>query len=167
MPTDDAEIVGKVITQVHASDQDWARLMVDVQEMSKAQLQLVVEKGSTAGVEIEGSPIVVVTTRGAKSGEARVYPLMRVEHGGTYALVGSLGGAPKNPTWYHNIKAHPTVRLQDGGVTRWYVARELAGAEREPWWDRAVQAYPSYAHYQSRCERVFPIFELTPVQDDR
>jgi F420H(2)-dependent quinone reductase len=166
MSMNDRDAVDTVMTHVHAKERDWARLEGEVKLMTKSQLEQVAEKGTTAGVEVEGSAIVVVTTRGVKSGEPRVYPLMRVEHEGKYALVGSLGGSPRNPTWFFNIKAHPTVQLQDGVMIRSYAARELQGEDRERWWQRALETYPTYGHYQSRCERAFPIFELTPVEAD-
>jgi deazaflavin-dependent oxidoreductase (nitroreductase family) len=107
-------------------------------------------------------PVVVVTTRGNKSGKIRKVPLMRVEHGGEYALVASMGGAPKHPVWYYNLKAEPEVTIQDGAEALPYQVRELAGDERATWWTRAVDAYPPYAEYQERTERVIPVFVATP-----
>jgi deazaflavin-dependent oxidoreductase (nitroreductase family) len=88
---------------------------------------------------------------------------MRVEHDGEYAVVASLGGAPKNPVWYYNIKAHPHVELQDGPVTKDYEAREVVGDEKAAWWERAVAAWPDYANYQKKTDRQIPVFVLTPV----
>jgi F420H(2)-dependent quinone reductase len=107
-----------------------------------------------------GLPIVVVTTRGNKSGKLRKTPLMRVEHEGTYAVIASLGGAPKHPVWYHNLLADPHVELQDGPVVHELVAREVHGPEREQWWERAVAAFPDYAAYQQRTERTIPVLVL-------
>ena len=110
-----------------------------------------------------GLPIVVVTTRGARSGKIRKTPLMRVERDGRYLLVGSQGGAPTHPRWCHNLWADPdSVRIQDGPEPRDYSVRELDGAEREEWWDLAVAAYPPYADYQKRTERRIPVFLATP-----
>jgi len=105
-----------------------------------------------------GLPVIIVTTRGNKTGKVRKTPLMRVEHEGEYALVASMGGAPKNPVWYHNLKAQPEAMIQDGAVRSDFHARELDGAERELWWKRAVAAYPPYADYQARTKRVIPVF---------
>lgn len=106
-----------------------------------------------------GLPIVVFTTRGARSGKVRKNPLMRVEHDGAYAMVASQGGAPEHPAWYHNLKAHPDqVTVQDGPEPWDGVAREVTGAERAEWWDRAVAAYPAYADYQRKTEREIPVF---------
>lgn len=128
----------------------------------REQTQKILETGTTEGIEILGSPIVMLTLRGAKSGRLRYTPLMRVEHDGRYAVVASKGGAPEHPGWYHNIKAHPEFPLQDGTVTKTYVAREAEGAERAEWWDRAVAAYPSYAEYQEKTDRRIPVFVLEP-----
>jgi deazaflavin-dependent oxidoreductase (nitroreductase family) len=109
-----------------------------------------------------GLPIVIVTTRGNKSGKIRKTPLMRVEHGGDYALVASQGGAPRHPVWYYNLVADPdTVVIQDGPEPFPVKVRELAGDERAQWWKRAVAAYPPYAEYQERTERTIPVFLAT------
>jgi deazaflavin-dependent oxidoreductase (nitroreductase family) len=104
-----------------------------------------------------------MTTIGAMSGKIRKTPLMRVEHNGEYAVVASLGGAPKNPVWYYNIKANPRVELQDGSTTREYEAHEATGDEKAVWWERAVEAWPDYANYQTKTDRQIPVFVLTPV----
>lgn len=110
-----------------------------------------------------GMPIIVVTSRGARSGKIRKTPLMRVEHGGQYALVASQGGAPTHPRWYYNLTAHPgEVRIQDGPEPRDYTVREVDGAERDEWWERAVAAYPPYAEYQERTKRRIPVLVATP-----
>jgi F420H(2)-dependent quinone reductase len=106
-----------------------------------------------------GLPVVIVTTRGNKTGKVRKMALMRVEHGGEYALVASMGGAPKNPVWYYNLKADPDgVMLQDGPEPFEVDVRELDGDERGQWWDRAVAAYPPYAEYQEKTSRKIPVF---------
>ena len=105
-----------------------------------------------------GLPVIILTTRGNKSGKVRKTPLMRVEHEGQYALVASLGGAPKHPVWYWNLRADPHVTIQDGPEPRAYTVRELSGDERTLWWERAVKAFPDYDAYQKRTERVIPVF---------
>ncbi|HUA42076.1 MAG TPA: nitroreductase family deazaflavin-dependent oxidoreductase [Streptosporangiaceae bacterium] len=110
-----------------------------------------------------GLPVVIVTTRGNKSGKIRKMPLMRVEHSGEYALVASQGGAPKHPVWYYNLKADPEgVRIQDGPEPFDVEVRELDGDERALWWQRAVAAYPPYAEYQQKTQRTIPVFLATP-----
>ena len=123
----------------------------------------ILETGSTAGSEMKGKPIILLTTIGAKTGKIRKTPLMRVEHDGEYAVVASLGGAPKNPVWYYNVKKNPRVELQDGPVTRDYEAREVFGDEKATWWERAVEAWPDYAEYQTKTDRQIPVFVLTPI----
>ena len=110
-----------------------------------------------------GLPIVIVTMIGAKSGQVRKIALMRVEHGGEYALVASKGGDPKHPAWYANLLADPHVMIQDGPVPLDYVVREVDGAERQLWWDRAVQAFPPYASYAKKTERRIPVLVASPV----
>ena len=106
-----------------------------------------------------GLPIIIVTTRGNKSRILRKTPLMRVEHDGEYALVASMGGAPKNPVWYYNLVADPTaVVIQDGPEPFDAEVRQVSGDERAAWWDRAVAAYPPYAEYQTKTEREIPVF---------
>jgi deazaflavin-dependent oxidoreductase (nitroreductase family) len=112
---------------------------------------------------IIGLPVVVLTSIGAKSGKLRKTPLMRVEHNGEYLVVGSLGGAAKNPLWVYNVRANPLVELQDGSEKHDYRARELEGEERAVWWERAVEAFPNYAGYQRKTSRTIPVFLLTRV----
>jgi deazaflavin-dependent oxidoreductase (nitroreductase family) len=103
-------------------------------------------------------PVVVFTTRGAKSGKVRKNPLMKVEHDGVYAMVASQGGAPKHPTWYFNVTAHPDeVTVQDGPEPWDGVAREIHGEEKAVWWERAVAAFPDYADYQRKTDRSIPV----------
>lgn len=119
--------------------------------------------GGTEGTELEGKPVVLLTTVGAKTGKLRKVPLMRVEHDGQYAVVASLRGAPKHPVWYYNVKKNPQVELQDGPVTGDYEAREVFGDEKATWWRRAVEVWPDYAEYQTKTDRQIPVFVLTPV----
>ena len=131
---------------------------------SRDQVQAYESSGGTAGNELNGKPVIILTSVGAKSGKLRKTPLMRVEHDGEYAVVASLGGAPKHPVWYYNLTANPHVELQDGSAKSDYVAKEVQGAEREAWWERAVAAWPDYAEYQKKTTRVLPVFVLTPVR---
>lgn len=132
----------------------WVRKQVETYEKS----------GGTKGTSAGGMAVVVITSVGAKSGKLRKNPVMRVEHEGAYAAVASLGGAPKHPLWYYNLREHPLVELQDGPVKKDMVAREVTGEERALWWKRAVAAYPSYADYQGKTEREIPVFVLEPVE---
>jgi deazaflavin-dependent oxidoreductase (nitroreductase family) len=133
------------------SPQQWVRDQVELYERTGGQ------EGNTLPGRTE--PVVVFTTRGAKSGKVRKNPLMRVEHGGAYAMVASQGGAPVHPSWFHNLKAHPDeVTVQDGADVWDGVAREVTGEEKAVWWERAVAAFPDYADYQRRTDRDIPVF---------
>ena len=134
------------------STEGWVRRQVEEYEASA---------GARANtLRDTGLPVVIVTSRGAKSGKLRKTPLMRVEHGGRYLAVASQGGAPKHPSWYHNLAADPHVELQDLGEKWDMTARLLDGDERAQWWERAVAAFPPYADYQRRTEREIPVFLL-------
>jgi F420H(2)-dependent quinone reductase len=135
------------------STSDWAREQTELFEQSRG----------TEGNTLRGMPIIVMTSVGARSGKLRKTPLMRVEQDGEYAVVASLGGAPKHPVWYHNLKQNPHVELQDGSFKRDYLAREVTGDEKATWWERAVAAYPDYADYQKKTTREIPVFVLTPM----
>ncbi|MEU1366668.1 nitroreductase family deazaflavin-dependent oxidoreductase [Streptomyces sp. NPDC005803] len=131
------------------------------------QVEQYESSGGTEGTTMRGMPVIILTTLGAKSGKIRKTPLMRVEHNGAYAVIASLGGAPKHPVWYHNLTAHPHAELQDGPVRRDMTAREVTGQEKELWWERAVEAYPDYADYQKKTDREIPVLVLEPVEAGR
>ncbi|WP_030381466.1 MULTISPECIES: nitroreductase family deazaflavin-dependent oxidoreductase [unclassified Streptomyces] len=131
-------------------------------QVVRDQVELYESSGGTEGTKHEdtGLPVIILTTRGARSGKIRKTPLMRVEHEGRYAVVASLGGAPKHPVWYHNVVADPRVTLQDGPTVQDMTAREVTGEEKAAWWERAVAAYPPYADYQKKTDREIPVFVL-------
>jgi len=128
---------------------------------AREQAEKIESTNGATGTTMRGMPVIVLTSRGAKTGKLRKTALMRVEHEGQYAVIGSLGGAPKNPVWVYNVRAEPHVELQDGPEKHDYLAREAEGDERELWWKRAVEAYPDYADYQRKTDRVIPVFVLT------
>jgi F420H(2)-dependent quinone reductase len=137
------------------SPRKWVREQVERYEATDGR-----EANTLAGTS---RPIVIFTTRGRKSGKIRKFALMRVEHDGKYALVGSEGGSPKHPKWYFNLKADPeALMVQDGAKRFDATARELQGEEREIWWQRAVQAYPTYAKYQEKTNRQIPVLLAEP-----
>jgi deazaflavin-dependent oxidoreductase (nitroreductase family) len=133
------------------SSQAWVREQVEAYERSG---------GTEANTLLDtGMPVIIVTMRGAKSGDVRKIALMKVEHDGEYALVASQGGLPRHPVWYHNLKADPeAVTIQDGPEPFDVRVREVTGDDRAVWWERAVAAYPPYAEYQERTERQIPVF---------
>ncbi|HTL42258.1 MAG TPA: nitroreductase family deazaflavin-dependent oxidoreductase [Pseudolysinimonas sp.] len=132
------------------STADWARRQAELYEAT----------GGRKGNDLRGRPVIILTTVGAKTGMLRKTALMRVEHEGVYAVVASLGGAPKHPVWYHNIVAHPHVELQDLAEKHDYLAREVHGDEKAVWWQRAVATWPDYETYQQKTEREIPVFVL-------
>jgi deazaflavin-dependent oxidoreductase (nitroreductase family) len=135
------------------STQQWVREQVEEFEASNGQRANVLAR--------TGDPIVVITSQGARSGKLRKNPVMRVEHGGSYLAVASKGGAPEDPEWAHNFRAHPEVELQDGADRATYDVRELPdGPERDAWWDRAVETWPTYGDYQRKTDRLIPLFLL-------
>ena len=132
------------------SSRKWVRDQVERYEATEGR-----EANTLAGTR---RPVVIFTTRGRKSGKIRKFALMRVEHDGKYAMVGSDGGKAKHPAWYHNLKADPdALMVQDGAERYDATARELEGDEREIWWQRAVEAYPTYAKYQEKTKRQIPV----------
>jgi F420H(2)-dependent quinone reductase len=133
----------------------WVRDQVEAYENS----------GGTQGTTLRdtGLPVVIVTNLGVKSGKVRKTPVMRVEHGGAYAMVASKGGAPEHPVWVYNLRANPHVEVQDGPRKQDMVAREVSGDERAEWWRRAVDAFPPYADYQKKTTREIPVFVLEPA----
>jgi deazaflavin-dependent oxidoreductase (nitroreductase family) len=133
-------------------------------EWVRDQVELYERTGGTEGNTLRdtGLPVIVVTTRGNKSGMIRKTPLMRVEHDGEYALVASQGGAPTHPVWYYNLLADPeSVMIQDGPEPFGVTVREAKDEERTVWWARAVEAFPPYAQYQLKTDRRIPVFIAT------
>jgi deazaflavin-dependent oxidoreductase (nitroreductase family) len=135
------------------STSDWAREQAEKFEAS----------AGAEAADLRGMPIIVLTTVGAKTGALRKTALMRVEHDGRYAVIASLGGAPKEPKWASNMRRHPHVELQDGPVRLDYIAREVDGDERALWWERAVEAFPDYAAYQMKTDRRIAVFVLESI----
>jgi len=136
------------------SKADWVREQVEAFEASD---------GAEANtLRDTGDPIVVITSVGAKSGNLRKNPVMRVERDGEYIAIASKGGAPDQPEWYYNFRAHPEVELQDGAVRKTYRVRLLSGDERTAAWNHAVATWPTYATYQTRTDREIPVFLLSP-----
>jgi len=133
----------------------WARRQVELYEATDG----------AEGNDLRGRPVIVLTSVGARTGKLRKTALMRVEHDGLYAVVASMGGAPKHPVWYYNLKKNPHVELQDGPTKLDYLARELTGEEMALWWSRAVETWPDYARYRTRTVRQIPVFVLEPMAE--
>ena len=134
------------------SASEWVRDHVELYESTDGA-----QGGTLPGTE---DPVVVITSVGATSGHLRKNPVMRVERDGAYLAVASKGGAPEDPSWAANFRAHPEVELQDRAEKHRYAVRELSGAERAEWWDYAVATWPTYAEYEQRTDREIPLFLL-------
>jgi len=133
----------------------WVRDQVELYERTNGA------EGNT--LRESGLSIIILGTRGRTTGLVRKIPLMRVEHEGSYALVASMGGAPKNPVWVSNLRAHPDeVTVQDGPAPFEVDIREIDGDEKAGWWERCVAAFPPYAEYQLKTEREIPVFVASP-----
>lgn len=118
--------------------------------------------GGKEGAELEGKPTVILTTRGRRTGKIRKSPLMRVEHDGEYAVVASMGGAPKHPVWFLNLLGDPDVTLQDGERVMDARARVASVDEKRTWWPHAVAAWPDYDKYQAATDRDIPVVLFEP-----
>jgi F420H(2)-dependent quinone reductase len=137
------------------SKAQWVRDQVEQFEASDGQEANTLRGGS--------DPIVVITSVGAKSGNLRKNPVMRVERDGIYVAIASKGGADDQPEWYYNFLAHPEVDLQDGAVRKTYRAELVEGDERADLWKLAVDTWSTYGEYQKKTERQIPVFKLTPI----
>ena len=127
------------------------------------QVELYEQSGGTEGAELQGKPCVILWTKGRNSGAVRKTPLMRIKDGDRYAVVASMGGAPKHPVWYHNVVADPHVSLQDGAELRDYTARVAEGEEKKEWWSKATEVWPDYDNYQAKTDRQIPLIILEPL----
>lgn len=127
------------------------------------QVRLYEESGGREGNTQGGKPIIILWTKGRHSGAVRKSPLMRVKSGDQYAVVASMGGAPKHPVWYLNVLADPNVSLQDGPDVRDYVAHVAGPDEKAEWWAKATEAWPDYDKYQTKTDRQIPLVVLTPA----
>lgn len=134
-------------------------------DIAREQAELFERTNGAEGTMQNGAPCILLTNVGAKTGKLRKNPLIRVTDGTRYAALGSMGGAPKSPGWVTNLRVNPHVELQDGPVKKDYLAREVHGEERDHWWKIATEAWPAYDTYQSRTERVIPVFVLDPIED--
>lgn len=112
---------------------------------------------------VSKAPVVLLTTVGRRSGEARTVPLIHLEDGERLVIVASQGGMPAHPAWYHNLVAHPRVTVETGRRVRDMDARVADDAERAALWPRLVAMYAGYDEYQARTDRRIPVVILDPV----
>lgn len=132
-------------------------------ERVRDQVALYEATDGAEGADLEGKPVVILTTTGARSGNIRKTPVIRIVDHGTYAAVASAGGAPKDPAWYRNLTVHPVAQLQDGAEHRTVRAREVHGAEKDRWWAIAESFWPYFPQYRAKTDRDIPVLLLEPV----
>lgn len=137
--------------------------MADVNDWNRKIIEEFRANGGKVGGQFEGAPMLVLHTKGAKSGEPRVNPMVYQDLGGRYAVFASYAGAPKNPSWYHNLVAHPDVEIEVGTERKRVTARVLEGAEREPVWEKQKADMPGFAEYEAKTDRIIPVVVLEPV----
>jgi deazaflavin-dependent oxidoreductase (nitroreductase family) len=136
-------------------------------ERVREQVALYEATDGREGGTLEGSPVVILTTIGAKTGSIRKNPVIRAKEGEIYVAVASAAGAPSDPSWYRNLKAHPEVSLQDGATVYRVRAREVFGEEKARWWLVAERFWPHYPEYRARAgSREIPVMLLEPIQTD-
>jgi deazaflavin-dependent oxidoreductase (nitroreductase family) len=115
------------------------------------------------GGMLEGMPVLLLHHTGAKSGTSRVNPLAYQADGGRYVIFASKAGAPTNPDWYHNLKAHPNVKIEVGTDTIDVAASEANGEERDRLFNTQAENMPMFAEYAQKTERLIPVIILTPA----
>ncbi len=121
----------------------------------------VIENFRANGGQVQGwGSLILLTTTGAKTGQERIIPLMRVDDGDRVIAVASKGGSPKHPEWYLNVLAHPQVTVEVGSEKFTTTARVLTGPEREKAFARAAEIFPPYAEYQKKTDREIPVIAL-------
>jgi deazaflavin-dependent oxidoreductase (nitroreductase family) len=129
------------------------------------QVELYERSNGTEGATMQDLPVVIITHKGCKTDAIRKTPLMTIKDGPNYVLIASQGGAPKHPFWYHNFKANPNVKLQDGSILTNMKVEEIENPkERQRLWDLSVEAYPPFHDYQQNTDRVIPVFLASPNQ---
>ncbi len=120
------------------------------------------------GGTLEGRPVIIMTTTGARTGAVRKNPVMRIPNGDSYIAVASNAGAATHPAWYLNVAAHPDVWVQDGSAKRRFRAREVFGEEKAQMWAIAEQHWPHFPEYRAKAgEREIPVLVLEPVTGQR
>ena len=116
--------------------------------------------GGKVGGKYKGANLLLLTTTGAKTGQPRITPLAYFRFAGKLIIIGSSWGAQSHPAWVRNLSANPSVHVEVGTESFDATARELPDAERDPVWVQVVATEPVFDEYQSRTDRVIPLFEL-------
>jgi deazaflavin-dependent oxidoreductase (nitroreductase family) len=141
---------------------DWDNPLESAQEWVRDHTKVYVETDGEEGHDWHGTPTLLLTTIGRRSGEPRRQALIYGKDGDNYVVVASKGGAPKHPLWYENLKAHPEVRVQVKGAKFAAQARDATPEERERLWKLMTSLWPDYDEYQKKTERQIPLVVLEP-----
>jgi F420H(2)-dependent quinone reductase len=156
--------VGYATSRIH-EEEAMPEYIPSPRQWVRDQVELYERSGGKEGTTLRdtGLPVIIVTHTGNKTAAIRKTPLMRVKDGNTYVLVGSVGGAPKDPVWVYNLRANPSVEIRDHTTVQPMRVREVKDqAERARLWKLAVAAFPPYEEYQAKTSRRIPLFVAEP-----
>ncbi|MEV3904261.1 nitroreductase family deazaflavin-dependent oxidoreductase [Mycobacterium sp. NPDC050551] len=146
------------------SDIDKNKLVADtaaLDDFNKAIVEEFRANGGKVGGPFQGATLLLLHTTGAKSGKPRLSPLAYLTVDGRMLIIGSYAGAPKDPAWVHNLRAHPQAHIEVGTEAYDVDVRELPAGERDAAYPKIVELAPVFADYQAKTDRVIPLFELT------
>jgi deazaflavin-dependent oxidoreductase (nitroreductase family) len=136
--------------------------MTPVQDFNTQTIAEFRANDGKVGGAFAGAPLLLLHSTGARSGEPRIHPMMYLPDRGRYIVFASKGGAPINPSWYHNLKANPGATIEVGSETMEVSAAEVTGGERDDLYSQQSALYPGFATYQTKTTRRIPVIALTP-----
>ena len=134
--------------------------MAEANDWNKRIIEEFRANGGKVGGQFAGAPLLLLHTTGAKTGQARVNPMMYLADGNDHVVFASKAGAPTNPDWYHNLVANPRASIEVGDQTFNVVARVAEGETRERLWSRQKELYPGFADYEAKTTRQIPVVIL-------
>ncbi len=137
--------------------------MTERQQFNQKVIEEFRANGGKVGKPFEGMPMVLVTLKGAKSGKTYTMPLVYSKDGNRYVIIASMAGAPNNPDWYHNIKAHPEVTLEIGTERFQAKATVTSGEERERLFNAQAAIMPIFNDYRKKTTRQIPVIALERI----
>jgi deazaflavin-dependent oxidoreductase (nitroreductase family) len=136
--------------------------MPDMNDFNRSIIDEFRANRGKVGGQFEGAPMLLLTTTGAKSGQARTVPVVYLPDGDRYVVFASKAGAPTNPDWYHNLVANPSVSVEVGSDRADADAVVLTGDERDQLFAKQAERYPGFKEYQDKTTRVIPVVALQP-----
>ena len=161
--TDLLALADEVKAESGPGSKTWAPDGSTTRQVNERVMRALRENAGTIPGELGTIPCLILTTTGAKSGEPRTVPLFSHTVDGRLAIIGSMGGAARNPPWYYNLVKNPAVTVEKDGKAYRAHAKVLEGAERDYFFERFAETYPIFAEYQAGTSRVIPIVELKPI----